>query len=96
MGIQSLILKSWGQDKSRSLIQLFHGTFAIGAFIAPLICQICIKEESVNEVLPASCPIDNNRTNEFNVNGNNTAVIDQYGLSISYLICGISGKLLCL
>ena len=36
---KALISQCWGQEKSRGLIQLFHGAFAIGAFAAPLICK---------------------------------------------------------
>jgi len=54
MGLQSLILKYWGSEKSRGLIQLFHGTFAVGALLAPLLCKVFITAET-SETLPASC-----------------------------------------
>jgi len=57
-GIQSLILKSWGDKESRGLIQLFHGMFAIGAFAAPLIVQPFIQV-SQDETLPNSCNVTN-------------------------------------
>lgn len=63
MGIQSLILKSWGDKESRSLIQLFHGMFAVGAFAAPLIVQPYIQV-SQDETLPASCTLSNGTAQE--------------------------------
>ena len=55
MGVQSLILKYWGSEGSRSLIQLFHGAFAVGAFLAPLLCKLFISQSNTIEQLPASC-----------------------------------------
>ena len=54
MGIQALILKSWGEKKSPKLIQLFHAMFAIGGLVAPLIAQPFIPKTEV-EKLPNSC-----------------------------------------
>ena len=61
MGIQSLILKSWGDKESRRLVQLFHGCMAVGAFIGPLIVQPFIQV-SRDETLPASCSVVNSST----------------------------------
>ena len=54
MGIQSLILKGWGEKESRKLIQIFHATFAMGGLLAPLIAQ-SFMYQSEKEELPKSC-----------------------------------------
>ena len=59
MGVQSLILKTWGEKGSRSLIQTFHGMFAIGAVAAPYIVQPFISSNQ-GEKLPLSCTVPEN------------------------------------
>lgn len=81
-GIQSLILTIWGDKNSRSLIQLFHAAFSVGAFLAPIFCQPFMVE-SLAETLPSSCT---------NGTGEGEEIEEGEGenrIWIPYMVCGM-------
>ena len=90
--VKSLILKYWGSEKSRGLIQLFHGTFAVGALLAPLLCKVFITAET-NETLPQSCMSNETLAIDTTVPPmleTSTIPAETAQIITPYLICGIS------